>query len=59
LKKNFFIGKKINVENIQTKENYYKDYISYSGRKYYEYQLRPNFLIAMAVAPDLFSREKA
>ncbi len=57
--KNFFIEKKIIVDNIQTKENYYKDYISFSGRRYYEYQFRPNFLIAMAVAPDLFSREKA
>lgn len=57
--KNFFITKKIYLDGISTKENYYRDYISNSEKKYQEYQLRPNFLIAMAVAPELFTKEKA
>jgi len=55
----FFINKKLYIDNLSTKENYYKDYISNTEKKYQEFQLRPNFLIAMAVAPELFSKEKA
>lgn len=57
--KNFFISKKIHIDGTASKENYYRDYISNTEKKYQEYQLRPNFLIAMAVAPELFSKEKA
>lgn len=57
--KNFYVSKKNYFDGFTTKENYYRDYISNSERKYQEYQLRPNFLIAMAVAPELFTKEKA
>ncbi len=57
--KEFFISKKISFDGTPSKENYYRDYISNSEKNYQEYQLRPNFLIAMAVAPELFSKEKA
>jgi glycogen debranching enzyme len=40
------------------KENIYKDHISQPSN-YTNYQLRPNFLIAMAIAPELFSKENA
>jgi len=57
--KNFFINKKNQIDGMVTKENYYKDYLSNSEKKYQENQLRPNYLIAMAVAPQLFTKEKA
>lgn len=57
--KHFYINKKINIDGHTTKEFHYKDYLLYNDKKYQEYQLRPNFLIAMSVAPELFSKEKA
>ena len=55
----FYVGKKIFIDGLSTKEFYYKDYLLHNEKKYQEYQLRPNFLIAMALSPQLFTREKA
>ena len=62
----FWIGKRdeiftnflITDKNLILNEEIYKDIVKSSNKKS-EYQLRPNFLIAMAVAPDLFTRSKA
>ena len=37
------------------KGNIYKDYINKNNVNIYEFQLRPNFLLALYFAPDLFS----
>ncbi|RVX68526.1 hypothetical protein B0A52_07950 [Exophiala mesophila] len=43
---------------IINRRGIYKDLYK-SGKEYEDYQLRPNFTIAMTVAPDLFSPNKA
>lgn len=43
---------------IVNRRGIYKD-LYRSGKEYEDYQLRPNFPIAMTVAPDLFTPEKA
>ncbi|KAF2141738.1 glycoside hydrolase family 133 protein [Aplosporella prunicola CBS 121167] len=43
---------------IVNRRGIYKD-LYRSGKEYEDYQLRPNFTIAMTVAPDLFDPEKA
>ena len=43
---------------IINRRGIYKD-LYRSGKEYEDYQLRPNFPIAMAVAPDLFTPERA
>lgn len=43
---------------IINRRGIYKD-LYRSGKEYEDYQLRPNFAIAMVVAPDLFTPEKA
>lgn len=43
---------------IINRRGIYKDLYK-SGKEYEDYQLRPNFPIAMTVAPDLFTPEKA
>lgn len=43
---------------IVNRRGIYKD-IYRSGKEYEDYQLRPNFPIAMTVAPDLFTPQKA
>lgn len=57
--KYFYIVKRTQVEGYTTKELYYKDFLLSNDKKYQEYQLRPNLLVAMAVAPELFPKEKA
>ena len=46
-------------DNFFTKNNIYKDFISFNNKnidnKKYEYQLRPNLLIAMYISPELFT----
>ena len=44
--------------SIVNRRGIYKD-LYRSGKEYEDYQLRPNFPIAMTVAPDLFSPDKA
>ncbi|KAL8719888.1 MAG: hypothetical protein Q9225_003166 [Loekoesia sp. 1 TL-2023] len=44
--------------SIVNRRGIYKD-LYRSGKEYEDYQLRPNFPIAMTVAPQLFSPEKA
>ncbi|KAK4694134.1 glycogen debranching enzyme, partial [Lecanoromycetidae sp. Uapishka_2] len=44
--------------NIVNRRGIYKD-LYRSGKEYEDYQLRANFPIAMTVAPDLFTPEKA
>ncbi|KAF2090819.1 glycoside hydrolase family 133 protein [Saccharata proteae CBS 121410] len=44
--------------NIVNRRGIYKD-LYRSGKEYEDYQLRPNFPIAMTVAPDLFEHKKA
>ena len=44
--------------SIVNRRGIYKD-LYRSGKEYEDYQLRPNFPIAMTVAPDLFDPEKA
>lgn len=44
--------------SIVNRRGIYKDLYK-SGKEYEDYQLRPNFPIAMTVAPDLFDPEKA
>ena len=44
--------------SIVNRRGIYKD-LYRSGKEYEDYQLRPNFPIAMTVAPDLFHPEKA
>lgn len=44
--------------SIVNRRGIYKD-LYRSGKEYEDYQLRPNFPIAMTVAPDLFGPEKA
>ncbi|KAL8708900.1 MAG: hypothetical protein Q9220_006232 [cf. Caloplaca sp. 1 TL-2023] len=44
--------------NIVNRRGIYKD-LYRSGKEYEDYQLRPNFPIAMTVAPQLFTPEKA
>ncbi|KAK5558878.1 bifunctional 4-alpha-glucanotransferase/amylo-alpha-1,6-glucosidase [Exophiala xenobiotica] len=43
---------------IINRRGIYKD-LYRSGKEYEDYQLRPNFPIAMVVAPDLFTQERA
>ena len=43
---------------IVNRRGIYKDLYK-SGKEYEDYQLRPNYPIAMTVAPDLFTPEKA
>src|SRR5690606_7682128 len=43
---------------IVNRRGIYKD-LYRSGKPYEDYQLRPNFPIAMAVAPDLFTPSRA
>lgn len=45
-------------KNCVNRRGVYKD-IYKSGKPYEDYQLRPNFLIAMTVAPELFTPEYA
>lgn len=54
----FYIVKKKTSDNFNYKENIYKDVVSYQNKSA-DYQLRPNLLIAMTVAPELFSTERA
>jgi len=63
--KYFWIGNKgENEQNNQMdyklvkRENIYKDVV-YCTNKNAEYQHRPNYLIAMAVAPELFNKDNA
>lgn len=44
--------------NVVNRRGIYKD-LYRSGKEYEDYQLRPNFAIAMCVAPELFSNDKA
>ncbi|KAL1635180.1 bifunctional 4-alpha-glucanotransferase/amylo-alpha-1,6-glucosidase [Neofusicoccum ribis] len=44
--------------SIVNRRGIYKDLYK-SGKEYEDYQLRPNFTIAMTVAPDLFEADKA
>ncbi|KAI0459481.1 glycoside hydrolase family 133 protein [Xylaria acuta] len=44
--------------NIVNRRGIYKDLFR-SGKEYEDYQLRPNFAIAMTVAPDLFDADHA
>lgn len=44
--------------NIVNRRGIYKD-IYKSGKEYEDYQLRPNFAIAMTVAPELFDPQRA
>ncbi|KAL9030239.1 MAG: hypothetical protein Q9196_001617 [Gyalolechia fulgens] len=44
--------------SIVNRRGIYKDLYK-SGKEYEDYQLRPNFPIAMTVAPQLFNRERA
>lgn len=44
--------------NVVNRRGIYKD-LYRSGKEYEDYQLRPNFPIAMTVAPDLFDPEHA
>ncbi|KAK2733736.1 hypothetical protein FQN57_001963 [Myotisia sp. PD_48] len=44
--------------NIVNRRGIYKDLYK-SGKPYEDYQLRPNFTVAMVVAPDLFNPERA
>ncbi|SCU97539.1 LAME_0F20010g1_1 [Lachancea meyersii CBS 8951] len=44
--------------NLVNRRGIYKDLYK-SGKAYEDYQLRPNFAIAMTVAPELFTPEKA
>lgn len=44
--------------NVVNRRGIYKDLFR-SGKEYEDYQLRPNFAIAMCVAPELFDPEKA
>ncbi|KAK7534404.1 hypothetical protein IWX49DRAFT_602675 [Phyllosticta citricarpa] len=44
--------------SIVNRRGIYKD-LYRSGKEYEDYQLRPNFPIAMSVAPDLFDPDKA
>jgi glycogen debranching enzyme len=58
---NFFVTSSLN-DTLVNKRNIYKDYISHPGNnnnRFANYQLRPNFLIAMAVSPELFTKENA
>ena len=41
--------------NNQIKGNIYKDYKNKNNVNIYEFQLRPNFLIALYISPELFS----
>ena len=41
--------------NNQIKEDIYKDYKNKNNVNIYEFQLRPNFLIALYISPELFS----
>ena len=61
-----FFVKKFNIEinsnnnnnewnNNQIKGNIYKDYKNKNNVNIYEFQLRPNFLIALYISPDLFT----
>lgn len=43
---------------VVNRRGIYKD-LYRSGKEYEDYQLRPNFAIAMCVAPELFSADKA
>lgn len=56
--KEFYVNKKVIIDNNTFKDDIYKDVLNHPAR-YGDYQLRPNFLIAMAVAPELFTRQKA
>jgi len=58
--KHFYIASKP-AEIITSKHSYYKDYLSHPGdtNMSSNYQLRPNYLIAMAVAPELFDTDRA
>ncbi|KAF2015749.1 glycoside hydrolase family 133 protein [Aaosphaeria arxii CBS 175.79] len=44
--------------NVVNRRGIYKD-VYRSGKEYEDYQLRPNFPVAMAVAPELFTTEHA
>ncbi|KAI1188895.1 glycoside hydrolase family 133 protein [Nemania serpens] len=44
--------------NVVNRRGIYKDLFR-SGKEYEDYQLRPNFAIAMTVAPDLFDSDHA
>src|SRR5205823_1512953 len=44
--------------NVLNRRSIYKDLYK-SGKPYEDYQLRPNFAIAMTAAPDLFTPDKA
>ena len=61
-----FFVKKFNIEinsnnnnnewnNNQIKGNIYNDYKNKNNVNIYEFQLRPNFLIALYISPDLFT----
>ena len=43
--------------NNQIKGNIYKDYKNKNNVNIYEFQLRPNFLIALYISPELFNYE--
>ena len=47
----------IDWNNNQIKGNIYKDYKNKNNVNIYEFQLRPNFLIALYISPDLFTYE--
>jgi glycogen debranching enzyme len=54
----FFISKRKSTDNFYYQDKIYKDVV-FNGNRPSDYQLRPNFLIAMSVAPELFSMDKA
>lgn len=53
----FYVDEKCQDELVNRRK-IYKDTVG-ATKKWMDYQLRPNFLVAMCVAPELFDRERA
>lgn len=56
--KHYWVGADSNESPLINKRNIYKDTLN-SALPWSDYQLRPNFLVAMAVAPQMFKRDHA